>query len=169
MLLKRGLKDKMKIVISPRRLFSIEDEQVLEFARRKDITLYPDNKKWYTEFWLTPEEDRPEYPREYVVPNSDEDDSVRDDDPRLISYCEYKDKYLFDQESIDRSDPVFVDMVEELRDSMLPENSDLQVIEIPDGVKWCIFKQEDGSESISERSRSWHYDVEEHKTKEYGL
>ena len=31
---------------------------------------------------------------------------------------------------------------------MLPEDSDLQVIEIPDGIKWCIFEQEDGSEYI---------------------
>lgn len=159
----------MKIVISPRTLFSIEDEQILEFARRKGITLYPDNQKWYTEFWLTPEEERPEYPRNYVIPNSDEDDSVRDDDPRLIAYLEYKDKYLFDKESIGRSDPAFVDMIEELRDSMLSEDSDLQVIEIPDGVKWCIFEQEDGSEYILERSRSWRYDIEEHKTKEFGV
>jgi len=66
------------------------------------------------------------------------------DDSKLYS----KENY-FDQDTILRDDINLIQAVEEIK----PEG--LKIVEIPDDVKWYIFQDDDGSETINEVHRSW--------------
>lgn len=150
----------LKIVISPTQLFALTDEQIVEFARRKGFTLYPEGEDWRREYWLVPKDEHPVFKPEWNF--------VEPSDPEYTAYEDFRAKHIFDPFLIKRTDPVLVAIVEELRDSMLPVKSALQIIEIPADVHWSIFQDCDGSEHIIERSRQWYYDVDKAKTVEFG-
>jgi hypothetical protein len=64
------------------------------------------------------------------------------------------DDYGFALES-DRSNLRLVECVETLGDEANGEHAELIVVEIPDGVKWYIYADDDGSETIHEEHRIW--------------
>ncbi len=53
-----------------------------------------------------------------------------------------------------RTDPVLIQLVQELGPRASSRNSRLEVIEIPDGVDWVI-QEYDGIEWVAERHRRW--------------
>lgn len=53
-----------------------------------------------------------------------------------------------------RSDPILVQVVEELGDAANDSYSKLVIVEIPDNVEWYIHDY-DGRETIHEKHRSW--------------
>ncbi len=55
---------------------------------------------------------------------------------------------------IDRSDPILVDVVEELGHHASHDLASLIIVEIPDDVDWCI-KEYDGIEWVAEKHRTW--------------
>ena len=55
---------------------------------------------------------------------------------------------------IDRSDPMLVQVVEDLGSEANDEWSDLKVVEIPDGIDWII-QEGDGIEWVAEKHRTW--------------
>jgi hypothetical protein len=55
---------------------------------------------------------------------------------------------------IERDDPLLVEVVEELGKKASGHCASLQVVEIPDGVKWEI-SDYDGQEHIAEQHRTW--------------
>ena len=66
-----------------------------------------------------------------------------------ISDILFSDENYFDLSSILRDDVKLIQAVEELKPEWL------KIVEIPDDVKWYIFQDEDGSETIEEVHRSW--------------
>ena len=56
--------------------------------------------------------------------------------------------------NIDRTDPILIDVVEELGEKSWDGTSELEVVEIPDGIGYYI-NDYDGLESIHESHRSW--------------
>ena len=56
--------------------------------------------------------------------------------------------------SIDRDDPILVDMVEAMGLDTNGWLADLKVVEVPDGVKWHI-QEYDGAEWVAEDHRTW--------------
>jgi len=56
--------------------------------------------------------------------------------------------------SLERNDPLLVEVVEELKGEASSELSSLVVTEIPDGVKYTI-EEYDGQEWIAEEHRTW--------------
>ena len=56
--------------------------------------------------------------------------------------------------NIDRTDPILIDVVEELGEKSWDGTSELEVVEIPDGIGYYI-NDYDGFESIHESHRSW--------------
>lgn len=61
--------------------------------------------------------------------------------------------YFF-QHELDRDDPILIEVVEELGEKANDRYSELDIVEIPEGVDWEI-RDYDGKESVRERSRSW--------------
>jgi hypothetical protein len=67
---------------------------------------------------------------------------------------EVKPENYFYIRTSDRSDPVLVQVVEELGDGAGGRYAQLRVVEIPDDVKWEI-EEYDGREWIAEVHRTW--------------
>lgn len=57
--------------------------------------------------------------------------------------------------SIDRSDPILVQVVEELGEESFDERSSLKIVTIPDDVEYEIMDY-DGMESVHEKHRVWY-------------
>ena len=55
---------------------------------------------------------------------------------------------------IDRNDPDLIAVIEEIGRKANTSVSDIQVVEIPDGVEWVI-EEYDGVEWVSEKHRTW--------------
>lgn len=53
-----------------------------------------------------------------------------------------------------RNDPILVQVVEELGAEASGRFSELEVVEIPDGIEWEI-DEYDGQETVDEKHRSW--------------
>lgn len=53
--------------------------------------------------------------------------------------------------SIDRNDPILVQIVEEFQG----KSEDLRIVEIPDDVEWVV-EEYDGYEWVSEKHRRWY-------------
>lgn len=60
----------------------------------------------------------------------------------------------FDSFNINRSDPLLVEIVEQLGEAASDKFSRLKVVEVPDEVKWTI-KEYDGLEWVAEIHRTW--------------
>lgn len=65
----------------------------------------------------------------------------------------YEDGDFYDRE-IQRDDPVLVEIVERLGNTASGNYANLVVVEIPDGVDWCV-EEYDGNEWIAEVHRTW--------------
>jgi len=55
---------------------------------------------------------------------------------------------------LDRNDPDLIAVIEEIGEMANTSVSDIQIIEIPDGVEWVI-EEYDGVEWVSEKHRIW--------------
>lgn len=53
-----------------------------------------------------------------------------------------------------RTDPLMIEVVEELGSAANGEHAELKVVEIPDDVKWYIHYY-DGNEHVAEEHRTW--------------
>ena len=67
---------------------------------------------------------------------------------------EKKDGNQFGEWEIERTDPVLVEVVEQLGDLADTRHTRLKVVEVPDDVKWYIHDY-DGIESVYEKHRIW--------------
>jgi len=56
--------------------------------------------------------------------------------------------------SIPRSDPLLIQVIEELGEKANSKFAELKIVEIPDDVKWTI-EEYDGKEWIAEEHRTW--------------
>lgn len=66
-----------------------------------------------------------------------------DDDIRIPDYSQ------------DRSNPILIQVIDELGDLANGYNSKLEIIEIPDDIKWYVYESDCGIESIHEEHRVW--------------
>jgi hypothetical protein len=55
---------------------------------------------------------------------------------------------------VERNDPRLIEVIEEMGDAADGFCASLKIVEIPDGVEWCI-EEYDGSEHIAEKHRTW--------------
>lgn len=139
----------MDIVISTAAYFRLSCEAVVLYCEKMGIVVYPEETdNGYTEYWLIEPEDRP-----------------------VIDSQEYVNKFEeqhFLVSSIERNDPMLVEVVKELgTERASVDDSNIVIVTIPEGVDWFIDESEwSGMEWVQERSRSWYYVspgvVEEH-------
>lgn len=106
--------------------FGLSDKAMLEYAKRKDIPVYPEKHMGCTIFYLNPKDVSP---------------------PEIFR------KHLYCRD-IDRSDPILVDIVEEMREKANGEYAKLKVVDVPNDINWEIHEY-DGAESIREVSDVW--------------
>lgn len=64
------------------------------------------------------------------------------------------DKHVIETRPHDRTDPLLVQVVEELGDEASGYLSELKIVEIPDDIEWSI-DDYDGMERVEEAHRSW--------------
>lgn len=67
---------------------------------------------------------------------------------------EIKDDNYFSDHLIERTDPILIEVVEELGEAADGRCAKLRLVEIPDDVKWYIHDY-DGIESVYEKHRIW--------------
>lgn len=125
--------------------FGLSHEGVMDYARRKGITLWPEEGRFgLVTYWKVPPEERPE----------PQDDFYK----WPIEKCKASNKAheeakLYDRD-IPRDDPDLVATVESLGPVADGRCACLKVVEIPDGVDWEI-EEYDGNEWVSEVHRVW--------------
>ena len=64
-----------------------------------------------------------------------------------------EDNFLFHGD-LSRTDPILIQVVEELGADANDRFSDLKIVQIPDNIEWYICEY-DGKESVHEQHRSW--------------
>ena len=64
------------------------------------------------------------------------------------------DKGYFSDRSIPRADKHLVQVIKELKEEANGSYAELEIIKVPDGVKWTI-EEYDGNEHIAEKHRTW--------------
>ena len=64
------------------------------------------------------------------------------------------DKYFFYERDLDRDDKTLVQVVKELGKDANGRHANLEVVEIPDDVEWCL-EEYDGIEWVAEQHRTW--------------
>lgn len=64
------------------------------------------------------------------------------------------DDTYFSSRDIKRNDIFLIRVIEKLKEKANGRYATLKIVEIPDGVKWCI-EEYDGLETIEEEHRSW--------------
>lgn len=94
---------------------------------------------------------------EYLTERCDIDEVIWSIPPSI--YPEYRVKHYFQGKGKQqRSHPLLISMIEELGSDIVSEyDSNIQIVEIPDGVEWFIDSDENGYEWVKEKSRSWYY------------
>lgn len=68
---------------------------------------------------------------------------------------ELYDKHYINNRPDDRTDPLLVQVVEELGDEANGDCAKLRIVEVPDGIEWEI-DEYDGVEHIAEKHRTWY-------------
>jgi hypothetical protein len=125
--------------------FGLSYKAVMRYAEIKGIRLYAFVEKYdknYNSLGYKP-----------YIPEEDEKESL------LIHYTTDKDgkmdnKACFYDGNLERTDPILVEVVKELKKEANGRCAELKIVEVPDDVNWEI-EEYDGAESIHEKHRSW--------------
>lgn len=127
--------------------FGLSDEGYKHYAKLKGLTLYPGGDHILGPiYWTVPANKRPkELNGDAWHKASDEEKEAHNKAWSESQLCAH---------DIDRDDPVLIQTIEDLGDNASGRFSELEVIEIPDGVEWQI-EEYDGLEWIAEKHRTW--------------
>lgn len=108
--------------------FSLSNAAIERYFQLKNIPYYvEEHRNWpFKSYWLVPLDQR-----DNKNPN-----------------------HYFSEYTLERNDPVLVQVVEELGRSADGEFASLKIVEIPDDVEWTI-EEYDGSEHVAEKHRTW--------------
>jgi hypothetical protein len=126
--------------------YNLSHEAMLAYCDLKDIQVWPEKDDFYWNYWTVPPETRVQHkPHEefYAMP--------------LAARKAYNDVYISQiicRSDIERTDPVLVQIVEQLGEAAWGDLSELKVVEVPDDVDWYI-SEFDGKERVAERHRVW--------------
>jgi hypothetical protein len=139
--------------------FSISRKAVKRMAELKGIPCYffkHDYDKGYTPI---DEDEDVWFWSAFTVPNPDEVAISQKKWNRLSMEEKQKSNRYWsaitiESRDIERNDPILIQVVGELGKDANGECADLQIVEIPDGVKWTI-EEYDGKEWVAEVHRTW--------------
>lgn len=130
--------------------FGLSEAGLLDYARRKGLTLYPEKDQTFmslTTYWTVPPDARP-------AVLDGEAFYAATMEQRKASNEAYRAAHLYDRD-IPRDDPDLVATVETLGFEAASDRfAKLAIVEIPDDVQWQI-EEYDGLEWIAEAHRTW--------------
>lgn len=121
--------------------FGLSNAAILRYAEIKGITLYPDQDDFSKTYYLVTEDKR-----------ENQDNFMSWSLEERVASNKRANAQKFNIS--DRSDPLLVQVVEELGKLAADSYAELSIIEIPDGVDWEI-KEYDGKEWVAEAHRTW--------------
>ena len=123
--------------------FGLSHEAIMRYAEIKGITLYTEKKYGFTHYYLCPLE-------EYERINAEEQTK-----PASPGRFDRSNALYFSDRDFDRTDPILVQVVEELGDKADGRCAKLRIAEIPAGTLYRI-DEYDGFESIETKdSYEW--------------
>jgi len=126
--------------------FGISHEAVMLYAKLKGIKVYPYVEK--NPFKLRDLDNEPEL-KEYE-PTKHKGEHIF----YYTSKTTHNNKTHFSHYDIKRDDKFLVEIVKQLKDKANGECAKLEIVKIPDDVKWEI-EEYDGQEWVSEKHRTW--------------
>ena len=149
----------MKIVINDQfGGFSLSHKAVMRYAKLKGIKLYPwiddISKKVYGDKAVI---SNPQVDIHYAtVPRSkfkaiEEKESLN---PAAVGRYEESSKLYFSERDIERTDPLLIQIVEEMGSEANGCHATLKILEIPDNIGYTI-EEYDGTEWVAETHRTW--------------
>ena len=124
--------------------FSLSEKAMIRYAEIKNIPLFiEENEYGYNEYWLIPKEKRVG-----LISRKDWYSATTD---QMKIHNEVVEKNTLSYTKFDRSDPVLVQVVEELGDEANGDCAELEIEEISSGTFYRI-REYDGCESIETQS-----------------
>ena len=126
--------------------FGLSEKAILRYLEIKGKEVWVEPDKWGNTYWLVAPE--------YRMNRKDGADfySMSIDD--RIEHNRKLSEETFYYTSVERDDPVLVQVVEELGEQANGDYAKLEIVEIPDDVDWEIHEY-DGIEHIAEKHRTW--------------
>lgn len=118
--------------------FRLSDEAIMLYYEKKGIKLYKDTDQYLSRFYTVPVE---EYHR------------LHEEDRKNGSY-EKTNEVFVSFYDFERTDPILIEVIEELGEAANGQFASLEIVEVPDDVEWEI-SDYDGMESVEEVHRSW--------------
>ena len=118
--------------------FGLSEKGIDRYAELAGIKLYKEDDRFGRKnYFVEPEEFH----------------KVHQEDRKNGNYTE-SNRLFFSDYDIERTDPILIQVVEELGEESWGEYAELKIVEIPDDLEYEI-DDYDGRESIHERHRSW--------------
>lgn len=122
--------------------YGLSKEAFELYAKKKNIKLYPRQSK-YDGFGIV----------SYLTIPYEEWIKIHEECEKKRNYTE-SNKYHFGDSTIERNDPILVEVVEELGEKANGAFAKLHIVEIPDDINYEI-EDYDGMEHIAEAHRTW--------------
>ena len=126
--------------------FSLSEAAMLRYAELKGFKLYPEKNNSFATYWTVPTSERPA-----TLTGQDWDDATNEE--RTAFNLAYS-KYTISERDFDRTDPVLVQVVEELGKHANGMCAELAIVDLAPGTLYRI-DEYDGNESVVTGYSDW--------------
>ncbi len=126
--------------------FGLSEKAIKRYAEIKGIMLYPEYGRFNTTYWTVP-------PAQRIKECTSEEWKNFSMEERHAYNKKYDGSHIYDR-NIERNDSALIQVIEELGEDANGEYAQLEIVDIPDDVKWQI-DEYDGAEWVAEVHRTW--------------
>jgi hypothetical protein len=127
--------------------FGLSREAVMLYAKKKGFELCP-----FTDKGRNPDGTLDFH--KFVPCDGDDGTFLMHYTTKPLKNGKYQEGIYLSPDDIERTDPILVEVVQELGDKASGRHANLKIIEIPDGIEYEI-DEYDGIETVHEAHRSW--------------
>lgn len=122
--------------------FSLSEKAIKRYAEIKGTPLYIEQGSWGNIYWTVPKEERVVYLKDDAFINASYEDKIKSN--------QFYEEHTISSRYFDRTDPILVQVVEELGNDADGDCAELEIIEIPRGTLYRI-NEYDGYETMEYR------------------
>lgn len=126
--------------------FGLSDKAFEEYLNRTGQVFYKKKSKWSHLDLI-----------DYYKVSPEEYDKIHDEEHNNFNSTnrfEKSNSLYLSASNIERTDPILIQIVEEMGEESFGEFSKLEVVDIPDNIEYTI-EEDDGKEHIAEAHRTW--------------